>query len=310
MDIKETLIDLGYSNIQDLGSEYRAKPIYRNSSSNTVLRIKKDTGFFTDFSRQITGSFEELVRLSLKLEDIKDAKGWLENKDFYNTPRKKIEPKLTHAKVFDKSILSKVVSNYDYWISRNISIDTLDQFKGGVLSVGKMSERYIFPIFNSKNQIVGISGRCIKDDDKRSSLRPKWKHLGKINEWVYPASLNSEIIKKEKKVILVESIGDMLSLWNVGIKNVLVIFGLNISSGVLNFLLKSDPTHVIISLNNDSQGNSAGNAAAEKNYNKMLKYFDKKQVLVYLPTKNDFGEMSSNEILDWKRLLDEETKEN
>ena len=89
MDIKETLINLGYSNIQDLGNEYRTKPIYRDSSSNTVLRIKKDTGFFTDFSRQITGSFEELVRLSLKLDDIKDAKGWLQNKSYYDTPKKK-----------------------------------------------------------------------------------------------------------------------------------------------------------------------------------------------------------------------------
>ena len=171
-----------------------------------------------------------------------------------------------------------------------------------------MSNRYVFPILNSKNQIVGVSGRCIQENEKRSDRRPKWKHIGKINEWVYPAFLNSEIIKKERQTILVESIGDLLALWNNGIKNVLVIFGLNISSGVLNFLLKTDPTHVIISLNNDSQGNSAGNEAAEKNYNKMLKYFDKKQILIHLPTKNDFGEMSSKEILSWKKTLDEKTR--
>ena len=308
MDIKETLINLGYSNIQDLGTEYRTKPIYRESSSNTVLRIKKDTGFFTDFSRQITGSFEELVRLSLKLEDIKDAKGWLENKQYYHTPKKKIEPKLNHAKIFDKSILTNMISNHDYWTSRNVSIDALDQFKGGILNAGKMNGRYVFPIFNSKNQIVGVSGRCIQDNDKRNKLRPKWKHIGKINEWVYPAFINLEIIKKERQVILVESIGDMLALWNEGIKNVLVIFGLNISSGVLNFLLKTDPTYVIISLNNDSQGNSAGNEAAEKNHRKMLKYFDKKQIITHLPTQNDFGEMSSKERLDWKNLLNGKTK--
>ena len=308
MDIKETLINLGYSNIQDLGNEYRAKPIYRESSSNTVLRIKKDTGFFTDFSRQITGSFEELVRLSLKLEDIEDAKGWLKNKQYYCAPKKKIEPKLNHAKIFDKSILTNMISNHDYWTSRNVSIDALDQFKGGILNAGKMNGRYVFPIFNSKNQIVGVSGRCIQDNDKRNKLRPKWKHIGKINEWVYPAFINLEIIKKERQVILVESIGDMLALWNEGIKNVLVIFGLNISSGVLNFLLKTDPTYVIISLNNDSQGNSAGNEAAEKNHRKMLKYFDKKQIITHLPTQNDFGEMSSKEILDWKNLLNGKTK--
>ena len=72
--------------------------------------------------------------------------------------------------------------------------------------------------------------------------------------------------------------------------------------------MKTDPTHVIISLNNDSQGNSAGNEASEKNYNKMLKYFDKKQIIIHLPTQNDFGEMSSKEILDWKNLLNGKTK--
>ena len=41
MDIKETLINLGYSNIKDMGSEYRTRPIYRESDNNTTLRIKK-----------------------------------------------------------------------------------------------------------------------------------------------------------------------------------------------------------------------------------------------------------------------------
>ena len=291
-----------------MGSEYRTRPIYRESDNNTTLRIKKDTGFFTDFARQITGSFEELVRLSLKLEDISDAKKWLKNKSYYDIPREIPKPKLQHAKIFNKSILSKTITNYEYWISRNVSISTLEQFEGGVAQAGKMNDRYVFPIYNNRKQIVGVSGRCVKST--RTHSRPKWKHIGQIHEWVYPAFLNTDIIKKEKSVILVESIGDMLSLWNAGIKNVLVIFGLNVTKGILNFLLKVDPEHVILSLNNDSGGNSAGNNAAQKNYKKMLKYFDKDQVMIRLPTKNDFGEMSHNEIRDWKLSLDEEIQKN
>ena len=308
MDIKETLINLGYSNIKDMGGEYRTRPIYRESDNNTTLRIKKDTGFFTDFARQITGSFEELVRLSLKLEDISDAKKWLQNKSYYDTIREIPKPKLQHAKIFDKSILSKCITNHEYWIDRNISISTLEQFEGGVAQAGKMDDRYIFPIFNNRKQIVGVSGRCIKDT--RSNLRPKWKHVGQIHEWVYPAFLNIDFIKKERAVILVESIGDMLSLWDAGIKNVIVIFGLNVSKGVLNFLLKIDPKHIILSLNNDSGGNSAGNNAAQKNYKKMLKYFDKEQIEIHLPTKNDFGEMSHEEIENWKFSLDGKIQKN
>ena len=43
-DIKQVLLSLGFSNISDLGKEYRARPIYRDSDNSTVLSIKKDSG--------------------------------------------------------------------------------------------------------------------------------------------------------------------------------------------------------------------------------------------------------------------------
>jgi hypothetical protein len=80
----------------------------------------------------------------------------------------------------------------------------------------------------------------------------------------------------------------------------MVIFGLDVSVSQLNALIKIDPTKIIISLNNDAHNNSAGNLAAEKLERKLLKYFDKNQVAVHLPTENDFGEMSTKQIKEWK----------
>ena len=76
---KEVLTDMGYANIVDNGRELRMKPIYRDSSSSTVLSVRKDTGHFIDFSRNISGSFEYLTQLSLGLKTIEDAKTWLGN---------------------------------------------------------------------------------------------------------------------------------------------------------------------------------------------------------------------------------------
>ena len=45
----------------------------------------------------------------------------------------------------------------------------------------------------------------------------------------------------KKELILIESIGDMLSLWSAGIKNTLVIFGLNLSPSLIGALIKIDP---------------------------------------------------------------------
>ena len=65
MEIKEILQSIGYSNISEDTKNFRMKPIYRDSSSNTVLSVRKDTGSFIDFSRNLSGSFNQLIKLSL-----------------------------------------------------------------------------------------------------------------------------------------------------------------------------------------------------------------------------------------------------
>ena len=115
--------------------------------------------------------------------------------------------------------------------------------------------------------------------------------------------MNVEEIKKQKEVIIIESIGDCLSLHQAGIKNTIVTFGLEVSVSILNFLLKLDPEKIYISFNNDNEKNNAGNNASEKAFNKLLRYFDKKQLQIKLPTKKDFGEMNEEEILKWKNNL-------
>jgi hypothetical protein len=65
--------------------------------------------------------------------------------------------------------------------------------------------------------------------------------------------------------------------------------------------LKLDPNKIYISFNNDQEKNNAGNDAAEKGKNKLLRYFDPRQIEIKLPNKKDFGEMSSEEILVWKK---------
>ena len=58
MDFKNILLDLGYSNIKDNGRELRMRPLYRDSNNDTVLSVRKDTGYFIDFSKNVSGSFE------------------------------------------------------------------------------------------------------------------------------------------------------------------------------------------------------------------------------------------------------------
>ena len=301
-EIKEILQSIGYSNISEDSRNYRMKPIYRESSSNTVLSVRKDTGYFIDFSKQISGSFSDLVKISLDLKSQEEAKAWLSNQEsFTNTQETtSFKPKIKQQKTFSKeSIFTNLIEDNSYWNSRGVSDDTLKVFNGGVIEAGRMSGRYIFPIYNYKKELVGISGRDITPNP--SDRRPKWKHLGDKSTWKYPVQVNNKIIRDKQEVILIESIGDMLSMWDAGVKNVIVTFGLQVSSDVLNYLLRVDAKKIFISFNNDENNNSAGNDAALKAERKLTKFFDKRQVKIALPTLKDFGEMDKQQILEWRQ---------
>ena len=296
--IREILTEIGYS-LSDQGKYFRTKPIYRDSSSNTVLSIRKSDGKWKDFREDIGGSFEDLIRLSLSLKSKGDTTKWLINKGLgLTTEIKKIEPKITQPKIFENKQLSKLMPDQAYWNKRGISNGTLSRFKGGVADEGKMANRYVFPIFNKKEQIVGFSGRDLKPAKKENSkfFRPKWKHIGDKSKWNYPLLNNIKIIREEKFIIIVESIGDMLSLWENDIKNTIVSFGVILSPDMLSTLTRMDPDKIYISFNNDSANSNAGNEAALVAKKKLLQFFDEDQITIKLPeSHNDFNEMHLSE---------------
>lgn len=302
MDFKNILLDVGYSNIKDNGREFRMKPMYRDSSSDTVLSVRKDTGHFIDFSKQISGSFEHLIQLSMGLKTIDEAKTILKDKwEVDGEIKREHRPAVSGPKVFPSSYLEKMTPDNSYWESRGVSKQTLDLFKGGVVLNGTMSGRYAFPIFNSKKELIGVTGRLIEKIPEGKST-PKWLHRGRTSEWKYPLQVNQKILKEKKEIILVESIGDMLALWESDIKNTMVVFGLNISPSFISLLIKLDPNKIFVSFNDDSDNNSAGNKGVETAVRKLKKYFDPQQIEVAFPTKNDFGEMLREEILEWKEI--------
>lgn len=298
-NFKEILTEVGYANIVDNGRELRMKPIYRDSSSSTVLSVRKDTGHFIDFSKSISGSFEYLVQLSLGLKNIEDAKNWLGSTGNNYEKQVRQRPSGSTVKILAKDRLNLLIPDHSYWLDRGVSEDTIKIFKGGVmLEEGRMKNRYVFPIFDNKERLVGVTGRYILPIPEGSKI-PKWKHFPSKKSWKYPLFFNGDIIAKKKEVVVVESVGDMLALWDAGIKNSIVTFGLDISNEMLSSFLRFKVKKITLSFNNDEDSNSAGNEAAKKNERKLLRYFDKHQVQISFPTKNDFGDMAKDEIKEW-----------
>lgn len=295
-DVAEILEQVGYK-LMDYGKEYRTRPLYRPSDNATSLCIKKTTGEWYDFSERVGGSLDLLI-LKTMGEVPQEIRDKILSGTFY---ARKEAVELSDLKTFDKSLLIKLNKNHEYWINRGVSAHTIALFGGGTTANGRMAHRYVFPIFNERNDLVGFSGRILAKD----SNLPKWKHLGKKSHWCYPLFLNRDDILASKEVILVESVGDMLALYDANIKNVIVTFGVDIGPKVIEFLLKADIQRIFIAFNNDKDNNYVGNLAAEEGRSQLLSYFDKDQVIVALPDKNDFGVMSNEEILIWKQNLNQ-----
>ena len=297
MNVKEILESLGYSP-KESGSSYQCTPLYRDSDSLTVLSVDKNTGLWYDFKEDIGGKLEKLVKLTLK-SSYEDAKKYLQNKD-YKDQQVNDEAEIEYVKKWPKEYLSKLNKNHYYWNKRGVSNKTLSLFEGGVTDNGRMAHRYVFPIFDENKSIIGFSGR----DLIKSDVRPKWKIIGWKRDFNYPFFLNKDIIMDKEQIILVESIGDMLALWENGIANTLVVFGLKVHKKILKTLLCCSPKDIIIAFNDDSAKSFAGNNAALKAKTYLENYFDSDIIRVGLPAVGkDFGEMEKKEIDEWKKSL-------
>lgn len=293
--IKEILQKLGYK-LSENGNFYRSSPVYRESSSSSVLRISCINGSFIDFSKGIHGNFQELIRLSLGLKSISEAKSYLKDKKFDFSIIKAAKPKLRLQKTFDEAMLKDLIPNHSYWNGRGISDTILTALGGGIAGSGRGAGRYCFPIYNEAQKLVGFDCRLIKDD----SFSSRWIKFGEKSKWIYP-NINLPYIKDS--CILVESIGDCLSLMECGINNVLCTFGVEISSYLIKELIKLDLKKIYICFNNDSNKNLVGNLAAEKARKKLTRHFDTENVIIALPDEKDFNDLLINwgkeAILEW-----------
>lgn len=305
--IQEILESLGYK-LLDRGNYWQSTALFRNGDNKTALQIYKDSGVWKDHvSQSHFMPFQKLLELSLGTNDPKVIGKYMKEEDVFSlTSAKPAKAKIELEKVYDEEGLSKLLPHFSFYEKKGLSKESLKFFKSGLATGGKMYQRMVFPIYNEHKQIHGFAGRDVAPN---ASDRPKWKHIGKKTKWIYPYYLDPELFSQEIKksnssVILVESIGDMLNLYDNGVKNVLVSFGLDISPALTCFLVSLCPDRIVLSFNNDHDKDlNRGLNACLKSYLKLLSYFDAQKIKICLPTENDFGDMNESQIREWKLKL-------
>lgn len=298
-DVKTILENLGYKLHNDGSKYYRAKPLYRDSGNVNSLRVSKKTGWFTDFGGDgIRGSMVDLVALTLGLKKLEEARRWLESNQ-YNMNSEQYSNSVTLPSVsryYPETMLDKLIKEHSYWVKRGVSSEVVARHNGGIALEGFMANRYVFPVREKGGRIIGFAGRDLTGKSDR-----KWKLSGQQSRFVFPHSGLSEC-RNSRVIILVESVGDCLALAEAGVNNVLVLFGINLSSTLLSIIAGISPDKVLISLNNDGEENGyVGQKNAEKIKQTLLSYLNPDKVVVALPSKKDFGEMGFDDIIQWTK---------
>jgi len=303
--VKEILDELGYR-LPDRGSYWQTNAAFRDGDNKTAIQIYKDSGVWKDYVEG-TG-YQPLQALVSKTsgseeKNLNKILGEIKNNETETSSVQKLETE----KKFDDTIYQNLIPHYDFYTQKGISEKTLKYFNSGLCTGGPMYQRHVFPIFNEHQEIHGLSGRDVSTSGNTS--RPKWKHMGKTSNWVFPLYLKNshdssqcyESIIKEREVVIVESVGDCINLFENGYQNCLVSFGLTISQKLICAITELNPSRITISFNNDkSSEENRGLIASIKNYCKLLSFFDYEKINICLPTKKDFGDMNEEDFQNWK----------
>jgi hypothetical protein len=211
------------------------------------------------------------------------------------------EPMIKMDKVYPESSLSSLIPDYSYWAGRGICEGVCRRLESGVAQQSeksKLSGRSVFPCRDMEGRIIGFAARLLEEN----SFAPKWKILGKKSNAIFPSTkISRNEIRSRSEVILVEGIGCVMALGQVGIWNTMCLFGLNVSSKQLAYLLSLGVKRVIIATNNEAS--EIGNEAARKLENRLRAFFSDENIIVHLPYNKDFMEMSEEKIVEWHQSL-------
>ena len=191
------------------------------------------------------------------------------------------------------------------WIEKN-NINKEDLVKIGVISSieskkDKFSGRIIFPIKNLQGKIVGFGGRSIEPNKSPKYLNSPETQIYKKSEILYGLYESKDLIRELKEVILVEGYFDVISPYQIGIKNVVATLGTALSLKQTK-MLKKFVNKVYILYDSDEAGKKAAIRAA-----KMLLYQGIDVYYVNIENK-DPDELAKNGYNSFKQHIEKSTR--
>lgn len=178
----------------------------------------------------------------------KRQKDRIENKDIWKIHLNQI--------IYPEDCLKRLNTAEPYAKQRKISPRIFKRHGVGYAYRGQLHGRIVCPVRNYNGDIVGFSGRNIKQSG------PKWKHNFKKNYNLF--NIEKFKMSYDPTAILVEGPFDCMKIEMCGHDNCLAVFGTSINSGQIEVLKRSGITNIILAFDGDKAGINAAEKAARK----------------------------------------------
>ena len=172
-------------------------------------------------------------------------------------------------------------------------------------SYDRFRDRIMFPIRNTRGQIIGFGGRLMSSDGGPKYLNSPETEAFKKGEELYGLYEARKSQSRLEKIVVVEGYMDVLSLVQSGIANVVATLGT--ATNEIHFQkLFRHTNEIVLCFDGDSAGRQAGWKALERAVPALT---DQKQVkLVFLPEGEDPDTLVQKLGLeDFERLLQNST---
>ena len=294
--IKAVIKGLGLNVISDSNDNLSLYCPFHNNTNTYSFSISSISGAWLCFNPSCgeAGSLTDLVKRLLSKNDFQALRFIMSyaNSDedsFDEELRAMLEDK-PEFKEFSQEILEKLYqelgankSAQDYFISRNISLESMHYFKLGYSSnMGMVT----VPIHSPDGIPLGLVGRSISDKRfKNSTNLPKNKTMFNIHR----------AKRIGGNVIIVESAFDAIRLHQAGFPNVVATLGGHISNENISSLNRYF-NKIFIMTDSDEAGRKLGFNIADRLRNKEVLWASYEYGKIYPHGAKDAGDMSDNEI--------------
>lgn len=125
--------------------------------------------------------------------------------------------------------------------------------KSGIIShntLDALRNRLIFPLINKHNNLIGFAGRSVNNDIMPKYINCKETELFVKSEYLYGENLLTNNIEY---AILVEGYMDVISLYGIGMQNIVATMGTNITDYHIKTLF-SYVNNIYVMMDNDMAG--------------------------------------------------------